>query len=177
MTPFLIVSGTGTPIRGHRRPCLTVDTSADTPAYVPSKAVVGGAGVCAATGVANVKATNLKTIFTRPDTFPPYTAPLCYVGQVTYFFQIGLNQPYTLLCPFMGAKSSVDLMCGSIQLLIAFPTGDLQRFAFSSIPSPTTSLVFVAPPPLADTTRCRLVVVDEVQRRLPAYRRELEAKL
>ena len=43
------------------------DTSADTPLYTPSNAVVVGAGACAATGVANMQAAIIQSTIVRSD--------------------------------------------------------------------------------------------------------------
>jgi hypothetical protein len=68
--PFVIVSASGRCSRGHRPSWLALfDTSADTPAYVPSNAVGGGPGACATTGVVKAKATIVKSAFVRPDMF------------------------------------------------------------------------------------------------------------
>jgi hypothetical protein len=68
----VIVSGPGTPLCGQllaRRALGFFDTSLDTPAYLPSNAVVG-AGACAATGIAKAQAMIVKSALARPNIFP-----------------------------------------------------------------------------------------------------------
>jgi hypothetical protein len=59
-TPFVIVSGNGTPFCPHlallpRAGFATQLYSLDMPAYVPSNTVVVDPGACAATGIANAR--------------------------------------------------------------------------------------------------------------------------
>src|SRR5215472_5373815 len=71
-TPFVIVNVPGTPLAAtHSRdlPEAYNAPSLDTPAYLPSKAVVG-VGVCAATGIAHVKAAIVASIVARPNRPP-----------------------------------------------------------------------------------------------------------
>src|SRR3974377_1280192 len=59
--PLVIVSGSGACSRGHCLPCaVLLATCADTPTYLPSNAVDGGPGACAATGVANARPAIVK---------------------------------------------------------------------------------------------------------------------
>jgi hypothetical protein len=45
---------------------------ADPPTYLPSNAVVTGAGACAPAGIANAKMAAVKSALASPDMLPPF---------------------------------------------------------------------------------------------------------
>ena len=77
ITPFLIVSGAGTPLSVHFAPGLlpAFDDSRKTPTYLPSNAVVVGAGACAATGVASMQAAIIPSTIVRSSMLSSLATP------------------------------------------------------------------------------------------------------
>src|SRR4029077_5120883 len=71
-TPLTIFNGSVGPLGGHCRvECdVIVLSKVRSPVYVPSNAVVVGAGACAATGIAEAHATIVKSVLVRPDMLP-----------------------------------------------------------------------------------------------------------
>src|SRR5215472_17206324 len=70
--PLVIVGASGPCGRGH---CLLWPVPfamwANTPTYLPSNAIVPGAGACAAAGMAKTKIAAAKTALVWPDIGPP----------------------------------------------------------------------------------------------------------